>query len=328
MNKLITIFVLIFLTLNGCRDESINGSYPLILENHSLTGKIWDVKAGHFIEKKALLEEIRQSDFILLGETHDNILHHEYQAWVLDNVKRLGFSALVAFEMIDNTQGDIIKGKSYKTSKALIEDLNKVKTTWKYERRYRPLFDSILPAAYSIFPANLDRKTIMGIAINGSESIPVTMQSYLEKNPLSDEQKDSLEKEIKMSHCGMENPHMTRAMMLTQQVKDAVMADSLLRNVDVDKRILISGSGHARSDRGVPMYIRGERGDARILSLAWLEVIDQFNEVKQYADQWGAKSLPFDYVWFTPRVDRPDPCESFRQHMKTKKTNKDSHVVK
>jgi hypothetical protein len=45
------------------------------------------------------------------------------------------------------------------------------------------------------------------------------------------------------------------------------------------------------------------------------EVLD----AEAYAKHWGAQQLPFDYVWFTPRVDRPDPCEQFRQHMKNKK---------
>jgi len=328
MNNLISILVLILLTLTGCGTESINGSYPVTLENHSLSGKIWDVKDKRFIEREVLLENIRQSDFIFLGETHDNNLHHEYQAWVIDNLYTSGFSVLVAMEMINSTQGEIIKNKTYESSVRLIDDLNLLKTTWKYESRYQILFDSILHAGYKFFPANLDRKSIVEIAMKGKENIPPGILSYMEKNPLSDKQKTDLKEEIKNSHCGMENPHMIKAMMLTQSVKDAVMADSLLRNMNVDKRILISGSGHARSDRGVPMYIRGEKGDARILSLAWQEVIDQLNEVKQYAEQWGDSSLPFDYIWFTPRVNRPDPCESFRQHMKTKKINKDSRAVK
>jgi uncharacterized iron-regulated protein len=328
MNNLILILVLSLLTLTGCSTESINDSYPVTLVNHSLSGKIWDVKAKHFIEREVLLENIHQSNFIFLGETHDNTLHHEYQAWVIDNLYTSGFTALVAMEMINSAQGEIIKNKPYESSVRLIDDLNLVKTTWRYESRYKVLFDSILHAGYKFLPANLDRKSIVEIAMKGKENIPPGILSYLKKNPLSDKQKMDLKEEIIKSHCGMENPHMVNAMMLTQSVKDAVMADSMLRNISVDKRILISGSGHARSDRGVPMYIRGEKRDARILSLAWLEVIDQLNEVKQYSEQWGDSSLPFDYVWFTPRVNRPDPCESFRQHMKTKKIKKDGHVAK
>ena len=143
MNNLILILVLSLLTLTGCSTESINDSYLVTLENHSLSGKIWDVKAKHFIEREVLLENIRQSDFIFLGETHDNNLHHEYQAWVIDNLYTSGFTAFVAMEMINSAQGEIIKNKPYESSVRLIDDLNLVKTTWRYESRYKVLFDKI-----------------------------------------------------------------------------------------------------------------------------------------------------------------------------------------
>jgi hypothetical protein len=30
----------------------------------------------------------------------------------------------------------------------------------------------------------------------------------------------------------------------------------------------------------------------------------------------GAVGAPFDYVWFTPRVDLVDPCERFREQLR------------
>lgn len=327
MNKIIPVFILLFFILTACGSISSTETNPFLLEEHNLAGKIWDVKGKHFIERGELLEKIRQNEFILMGETHDNSLHHEYESWVINNIDTSGFTAYVAMEMVSDDQWDLIKGKEYNNSKSLIDDLDQVKNTWKYNPRYEPVFNTILHAGYAILPANLDRKSIMNIARKGRKNVPLKIQSYLDRNSLSDEQKKGLEREIEMSHCGMGNPHMIKAMMLTQTVKDAVMADSLFRITNVNKRILVSGSGHTRNDRGVPMYIRGEKGDARILTLAWLEVIDDLTEVSQYADRWGGKSLPFDYAWFTPRVDRPDPCASFRQHIKMTKPAQNNSMI-
>lgn len=326
MNKFTPVFLPILLILSACGLMSGDDAYPLILKDHVLAGKIWDVRKGRFIEKVQLKEGIRQSEFILLGETHDNPLHHEYQSWVINELYQSGSSALVAFEMINNAQGEVIKDKQYAATSDLIEDLNQVKTTWKYERRYKPVFDAILQSGFQIFPANLDRATIMGIAREGVEKIPPHLKLYLDKNILTEEQKNALQNEIKMSHCGMENPHMTKAMMLTQQVKDAEMANSLIRDTRVDKRILVAGSGHVRNDRGVPMYIRGEHGDSAIAVIAWVEVARELTEVNQYAERWGGSTMPFDYVWFTARTDRPDPCKSFRQHMEMKNKNTDKNT--
>lgn len=313
---LFTLFSLLF--LSSCGTMSGHDVYPLVLEDHVLSGKIWDVRSGKFVDREKLVEASRQGEYILLGETHDNRLHHEYQAWLINSLYQSGFSALVAFEMINSAQGKLIKNKQYVSTDELISDLNQIKTTWQYENRYRPVFNSALEAGYSVLPANLDRMAIMAIARQGDKNIPPEIRPYLEKNKLTEKQKQALKEEIRKSHCGMDNPQMIRAMMRTQKVKDAVMAHSLLRDSGVDKRILVVGSGHARNDRGVPMYISGEEKNARIVSIAWIEVAKELTTIKQYAELWGDGTLPFDYVWFTARVDRPDPCKEFMHHMQLK----------
>jgi uncharacterized iron-regulated protein len=84
------------------------------------------------------------------------------------------------------------------------------------------------------------------------------------------------------------------------------MADSLLA-AERDGAVLIAGTGHVRTDRGVPAYLRLRRPDATVASLAFLEVDRRRAAPAHYAD------LPYDYVWFTPGTDDTDPCERFRQ---------------
>ena len=117
---------------------------------------------------------------------------------------------------------------------------------------------------------------------------------------------------------------MVAAMMLTQRVKDAVMMSSLLDEANVQTRVLIAGSGHARKDWGVPKYLLQAKPDAKVIAVAWLEVVPEANVVADYAQRWGDGELPFDYVWFTPRNDRPDPCEQFRRHMKKRQASVDA----
>ncbi len=42
-----------------------------------------------------------------------------------------------------------------------------------------------------------------------------------------------------------------------------------------------------------------------------LEVLADLREPAAYAARFNADHLPFDFVWFTPRVDNQDPCEKF-----------------
>ncbi|NOX77132.1 MAG: ChaN family lipoprotein [Gammaproteobacteria bacterium] len=293
---------------------------PLLYSDHVLANKIWDVKAQGFISREQLLERAAASEFVFLGETHDNPVHHQSQAWMIDGLKARERSTVVAFEMISQEQEKLIKNKKYNSTASLIAALNHVPASWQYEQYYTPVFESVINADFDIRAASLDRQVIMAIARKGETEIPAHIKTVLETSKLAPEQQASLQKEIEGSHCGMISEQMVSAMMLTQRVKDAFMAESLLGDDAVDVNVLVAGSGHTRNDRGVPAYIRPSRPDANIVALAWLEVIPGSDEVKDYAQHWAVDALPFDYVWFTPRVDRPDPCERFRQHMKKKQS--------
>ncbi|MGH6914009.1 MAG: ChaN family lipoprotein, partial [Geminicoccales bacterium] len=92
-------------------------------------------------------------------------------------------------------------------------------------------------------------------------------------------------------------------MMRVQRARDAMMADRLAATSGKAGGVLIAGNGHVRKDRGVPWYLARLRPDARSVSIGLLEVQDDVLE--------PPPDLPYDYVWFTPRIDDSgDPCET------------------
>jgi len=70
----------------------------------------------------------------------------------------------------------------------------------------------------------------------------------------------------------------------------------------------IVGSGHARRDVGMPIYFAARAPQARIFSIAFMEVSPQRTDPKEYAAQSATGEAPYDFIWFTPRVARSDPC--------------------
>ncbi len=141
----------------------------------------------------------------------------------------------------------------------------------------------------------------------------------LGETPLSEADLSKMQQEIVDSHCGMLDLETASAMVLGQRVRDAVMGAALVDNKHADLAILVAGSGHARKDRGVPVYIKSLDQDAKILSLAWLEVKGGVTAVAAYAKHWQTTDFPFDYVWFGPAPQRLDPCEALRKHMGSRK---------
>ena len=90
------------------------------------------------------------------------------------------------------------------------------------------------------------------------------------------------------------------------------MAESLVAASDPDAAIVVAGAGHVRNDYGIPVYLRAKAPDKRVISIAFVEVDKQKTEPQSYALAYPDGRLPFDYVWFTPRVDDEDPCEKFK----------------
>jgi uncharacterized iron-regulated protein len=87
-------------------------------------------------------------------------------------------------------------------------------------------------------------------------------------------------------------------MVEAQRARDARMA-SVLKG----ESVLVAGAGHARRDRGVPLYLPSDG----IVSIAFMEVEDGKIRPQQYFNGF-ATTVSFDYVWFTPRAVRGDPC--------------------
>lgn len=293
--------------------------FALKYQDHPLVDKIWDVKQQQFIDKGDLLKHALESEYLLLGETHDNIYHHQNQAWILSNLaqKPNGKNNAVTFEMIDNVQYEKLKDESLTSSEQLITLLNTEPAGWEYEKYYLPVFHTIIKAGFPIYPGSMGRTEFMNVLRGGEEKLPAHLKQIIDAVPLSEKQTEMLRHEIESSHCGMIHDKMVETMLLGQKVRDAAMSQSLASNKSAatPTMVLVAGSGHVRKDRGVPHYLQQEAGAAKITSIAWLEVVPEAKQIEDYANYWGEGELPFDYVWFTPMADRPDPCEEMKKYM-------------
>lgn len=311
----------ICLLLTSCsstKDKS--EALKLLPQKNELIGKIWSVVKKEFISKEQLLDSVYQSNYILLGETHDNTKHHEDHGWMITKIVANSPQSAIAFEMVNEDQAKTVNNTEFKNTDELLDTLEQAKTGWEYKKYYGPVFDAVLKGKLPVHAAEVNRETLMKIVSKGIEHAPKPVQEVLEKTKLSDETKDSLKKEIEMTHCGMANPEMTKAMMLGQRVRDAAKANVLyeIKNGPAQTAVLITGSGHIRKDRGAPFYLKALDPDAKMITIAWLEIESDVTDPLVYSKRWGVEQLPFDYVVFTAQVDRPDPCEEMRKYMQHK----------
>ena len=248
---------------------------------------------------------------MLLGEKHDNPDHHRLQAMVIQSLASERPPPAIAFEMLsedDRPKLDAWRKLHSEDVDALGEMLDWKASGWPAWEIYRPVFAAAVTHQLAIEPANLSHADLVQLRASGIAGMAAERKRSLALDPpLSGAARESLVVEIREGHCGMADDDMVRVMIEAQRVRDATLADALLRSSV--PAVLIAGAGHARKDSGVPLYLGRRAPERRVVSIVFVEVGHQTpHEIAELEQQ-------FDFVWFTPRVDDLDPCDRFREQL-------------
>jgi uncharacterized iron-regulated protein len=289
-------------------------------QDHPLVGRIWDVAAGGFIDSTALVDRLARGQFVLLGEKHDNPDHHRLQAWLLRGLIAAGRHPAVGFEMftVDDAPAIARQLAAQPTDAGgLAEAVNWQRSGWPDWAMYQPIAEAALEAKLPIIATNLAPVTARALGRSGAAALDAAFVArYGLERPLAPPTQAAMAEEIRGAHCGYASEMQVNAMLLVQRARDAQMAESLAAAGQQDGAVLIAGAGHVRRDYGVPVYLASRTPEASVISVAFLEVGQDRLEPMAYAAWVGRPTLPFEYIWFTPRVDDDDPCAAFEEQLK------------
>lgn len=304
------------------------------LRDHPLTGKIWLPKEDEFTSPAELFALAARSRYLLLGERHDNADHHSIQAWITGARIGRGARPALVMEMFRESQQAAIDAHLHARpgdSGGLGAAAGWSGTGWGPWSQYEPIVRPVVQNRLLLIAANISRARIREIYSKGYAAIEKDRLRKLGLNrPLAATILAQIDKEIAHSHCGMVDAKKARTFTRIQVVRDASFAAAMIRGSSIGEAmalgapggggaILITGAGHARTDRGVPLHLRRKGISAReIFSLGLVEVAKGKTEPAAYAATYSAAHVPFDAVWFTPRRPREDPCKKFKKQRKKK----------
>ncbi|HEY3066106.1 MAG TPA: ChaN family lipoprotein [Methylomirabilota bacterium] len=282
-------------------------------ESHRLTGRIWDVGAERFVGERALVERLVAADFVLLGEKHDNPDHHRLQARLVNALIDAGRRPAVAFEMLRADDEPAITrylASAPADAAGLGAAVHWDRSGWPAFELYQPIADAAVRAHVPVVAADLSGAMLAGLRRQGASTLDraFAVRHALDR-PAPPDVQAAMAAELDAAHCGQTSKAVLDRMILIQRARDAWMADRL---ADQGQAVLIAGSGHVRQDRGVPTYLARRAPAARVASVAFVEVVEGVTTPAPYGERFGAARPPFDYVWFTPRVDDEDACARAR----------------
>jgi uncharacterized iron-regulated protein len=289
-------------------------------QDHPLVGQIWDVAAGEFIDSAALVDRLRGGRFVLLGEKHDNPDHHRLQAWLLRALIAAGRRPAVGFEMftVDDAPAITRQLAAHPTDAVgLAEAVNWQRSGWPDWAMYQPIAEAALQAKLPVVATNLAPATARSVGQSGATALDTALAARIRlDHPLGADTMAAMAEEIREAHCGHAPDQRVEAMILVQRARDAQMAESLVAAGQQDGAVLIAGAGHVRRDYGIPVYLAQRAAGASVTSMAFLEVSQDRLNAPDYAARFRRQTLPFDYIWYTPRVDEDDPCAAFEEQLK------------
>lgn len=287
--------------------------------DHPLVGKVWNPAAAAFVSPETAIRAAGQAAYLALGEKHDNADHHRLQARIIAAMAENGRRPAIIFEMIDeDRQGAIDAWRATKPTDGagLGPAVAWDKSGWPDFSIYRPIADAAVAANLPILGGDLPRDLLRAVAREGFAALDAARVKRL---GLDRDLPAAMEKELRTelyeSHCRLLPERAMSPMVAVQRSRDAVLGERMVAGAaapNADGAVLIAGAEHARLDRGAPATVKLLDSQRSVAAIAFIEVADGETDPAAYGEYFGG-TLPFDFVWFTPRANDRDHCAEFKR---------------
>ncbi len=287
-----------------------------------IAGKLWDAQAGRAISPQEMIERLKGARFVLLGEVHDNPDHHRLQGWIIERLAARGARPAVVMEMIPQNKADVLAdylAQPDATAEGLGPALDWGKSGWPDWSTYQPIAEAAFAAGLPIKPGNPADDLTREMAKQGFDALGAREAELTLDQPLSPALADALSDELFDGHCELVPRESLAPMARIQRLRDAAMADALLAH---DAAVLIAGNGHVRTDRGVPWYLRQRAPDSRMAVVMPIELDGTDNAPSDYIERGPDGEPVADFIWLTPRAERPDPCKQMREYFRKRQSGR------
>ncbi len=260
------------------------------------SAQIIDVRSSKALDESALADILKSADIVLLGELHDNKLHHEARGRLIarfaDHRRTVISEHLPAPNQV-TFQSDI------KTD-LVAAGFDTEGWDWPI---HQSLYEQIKNKGLSVVGGNLPKEEARRMFLQGVSSLPERMAKTYTQSRLDETAERKLDHDLVEGHCGKLPDKYLSRMRFAQRMTDLSLTHNLL---DRRPSLLIAGNGHVRRDYGVPQILASVAPELKVVSIGFLEQGSGTQDLLQ------SVSGQYDFIWITERAERKDPCENFK----------------
>lgn len=262
-----------------------------------------DVRAGTELSASAMLGRMAGADFVLLGELHDNAIHHQVRGML---IRAAATRPAVVFEQFAASDGPLARPAAGETIEAWLDTQGFDRNGWRWPL-HQPVVDAALASGRSLWGSGVSREALRAVVREGEPAVPADLRRLMDAAPLGDAGRAAIDRDLVAGHCGQLPEAMIPGMRTAQVVRDASMTRALLAASASGPAWLIAGNGHVRSDVAVPRLLGPAAPGRRLLVIGLLE------RGTTGAMPDAAEQQRYDLVIVTPRTERGDPCAALRR---------------
>lgn len=258
--------------------------FPLLAQS-----EIIDLATGQTISREALIMRINDSDIVLLGEIHDNVIHHQDRGALIEAIahRRLTFVTEHLPQRAPFTLNTPLL--------PALESAGFVPNLWGWPQ-HEALYRAIAKTGYPLMGGLPETSQLRAAYQDLNAALSPALNALNGASPLSEAARQHLEDDLLAGHCGQLEIAQIKKMSQVQRLKDLSMAEALIEHAP---SVLIAGDAHIRKDYGVASLLQEGAPGRKVLTLAFLE------------DRDGLDASIYDIAWITPAPAREDPCKAF-----------------
>lgn len=233
------------------KDKTINVS----------AGKIYSAREGSHISFQKMIEEMKESEFIYVGETHNSLPMHDIQSKIIQALYEQDRNLSIGLEMFSVSSQEALN----KWSMAILSQDEFIRESrwyvnWNFNFGfYEKIFKLAKNNKIPLYALNAPRAIIRKIRMKGWEKLSEDEKKAIPKPDVSHEEHRVL---IRTIFESMELPHQMKGEGLdmvfeglyrAQSAWDEVMAFNVLQSREREgrKMVVLAGSGHLLYNLGI-----------------------------------------------------------------------------
>jgi len=257
-----------------------------------------------------LLDKLDMTRIIFVGETHDQIEHHQIQLRILQGLLERGKNIVIAMEMFERSQQPILDrwSQGLLTEEEFLKE-TQWETTWGADYPlYKGIFDKIRNRHLKVIGLNVQRDLVRKVAQNGIEGLTPEDKKRLPEMDLTDPFHRAYVASIYKNHksgLAKDFDHFYQSQSLWDEGMAETLSEFLKSPEGKGKTILVfAGNGHVVFDFGIPKrsYRRTPLSYKTIVLKEWKKELD---EELAFTETPGALA---NFLWIT----KPTPPEKKR----------------